>query len=216
LAIVHGLRNARIVAQQARAGKSPYDLIEVMACPGGCIGGAGQPVNTARNTRALRTKGLYEADKTLQLHKSQDNVFVTECYAKFLGEIGGEKAHHLLHTGYQSRRRIEQNTLPLIESESQDKTKVSVCLGTNCFLKGSQEVLSAVLRHAAETGLENRLDVRAGFCFEKCETGPTVMVDGEHVPHCTPEKAIACLNHRIASDGAGKTEIADSGRDSKE
>ena len=44
----------------------------------------------------------------LQLHKSQDNVFVTECYAKFLGEIGGEKAHHLLHTQYQSRRRIDE------------------------------------------------------------------------------------------------------------
>ena len=71
-----------------------------MACPGGCIGGAGQPVTTSRNARALRTKGLYNADKMLQLHKSQDNVFITECYAKFLGEIGGEQgassaAHHL-------------------------------------------------------------------------------------------------------------------------
>ena len=100
LAIVHGLRNARVVAEQVRAGKCHYDLIEVMACPGGCVGGAGQPVTTSRNARALRTKGLYHADKMLQLHKSQDNVFITECYAKFLGEIGGEKAHHLLHTSF--------------------------------------------------------------------------------------------------------------------
>ena len=152
LAIVHGLRNARVVAEQVRAGKSHYDLIEVMACPGGCVGGAGQPVTTSRNARALRTKGLYHADKMLQLHKSQDNVFITECYAKFLGEIGGEKAHHLLHTTYQSRRRIADESLPLMQSQGEDKLKVSVCLGTNCFLKGSQEVLNGVLRHAEQNG----------------------------------------------------------------
>ena len=75
----------------------------------------------------------------LQLHKSQDNVFITECYAKFLGEIGGEKAHHLLHTNYQSRRRIADESLLADAASGEDKLKVSVCLGTNCFLKGSQE-----------------------------------------------------------------------------
>jgi len=85
------------------------------------------------------TKGLYQADKILQLHKSQDNVFITECYERFLGEIGGEKAHHLLHTNYQSRRRIADEILPLMQSQCEDKHKVNVCLGTNCFLKGSQE-----------------------------------------------------------------------------
>jgi NADH-quinone oxidoreductase subunit G len=197
LAIVHGLRNARVVAEEVRAGKSHYDLIEVMACPGGCIGGAGQPVSTSMNARALRTKGLYEADKMLQLHKSQDNVFITECYAKFLGEIGGEKAHRILHTTYRSRHRIADESLSLTRAPGSDKLKVSVCLGTNCFLKGSQEVLTSVLRHAEQTGLEGRVDVRAGFCFEKCESGPTVMIDGEHVHHCTASKAIEALNSRI-------------------
>ena len=200
LAIVHGLRNARVVAEQVRAGKSHYDLIEVMACPGGCVGGAGQPVTTAHDTRALRTKGLYQADKMLQLHKSQDNVFITECYAKFLGEIGGEKAHELLHTTYQSRRRISEEVLPLMQSHGCEKTKVNVCLGTNCYLKGSQDVLNAVLRHAQETGLENRLDVRAAFCLEACEHGPNAVVDGELVHHCTAESTIELLNRRIESD----------------
>jgi NADH-quinone oxidoreductase subunit G len=209
LAIVHGLRNARVVAEQVRAGKSHYDVIEVMACPGGCVGGAGQPVTTARDARALRTKGLYNADKMLQLHKSQDNVFITECYAKFLGDIGGEKAHHLLHTSYQSRRRIADEVLPLMQSASEDKLKVSVCLGTNCFLKGSQEVLNGVLRHAEQNHLEGRLDVRAGFCFEKCETGPTVMIGGQHIPHCTAHKAIEELNSRI--DGDNPSPQADTG-----
>jgi NADH-quinone oxidoreductase subunit G len=200
LAIVHGLRNARVVAEQVRAGKSHYDVIEVMACPGGCIGGAGQPVTTSTTARALRTKGLYNADKMLQLHKSQDNVFITECYAKFLGEIGGETAHHLLHTIYQSRRRIADESLALTEAKGNDKLKVNVCLGTNCFLKGSQDVLNGVLRHAEQNGLEGRIDVRASFCFENCESGPTVMIDGEHVHHCTAAKAIDAINSHIEID----------------
>ncbi len=204
LAIVHGLRNAKVVAEQVRAGNSHYDLIEVMACPGGCVGGAGQPINTARNARALRTKGLYQADKLLQLHKSQENVFITECYAKYLGEIGGEKAHHLLHTTYQSRRRIAEGMLPLMQARGSQRTRVSVCLGTNCYLKGSQDVLNAVLHHAQETGLENRLDVRAAFCLEQCEHGPNAMIDGECAHHCTAEGVIDLLNCRIESEGKGE------------
>jgi NADH-quinone oxidoreductase subunit G len=200
LAVVHGLRNARVVAEQVRAGKCDYDLIEVMACPGGCINGAGQPVTTSRTVRAQRTRGLYHADKALQLHKSQDNVFITECYAKHLGEVGGEQAHHLFHTHYQGRRRIGGESLPLMQSTASDKIKVSVCLGTNCFLKGSQEVLNSVLRHAEESGLENRLDVRAAFCFEKCGEGPNVLIDGKLVSHCTPEKAIEALQERIENE----------------
>jgi NADH-quinone oxidoreductase subunit G len=183
-----------------------------MACPGGCVGGAGQPVSTSPNTRALRTKGLYQADKMLQLHKSQDNVFITECYERFLGEIGGEKAHHLLHTAYQSRHRIAGESLPLMQPQGEDRHKVSVCLGTNCFLKGSQNVLNGVLRHAEQSGLENRLDVRAGFCFEKCETGPTVMIDGIHIAHGTAAKAIEVLDGRIESDGPEPSSSADSQR----
>jgi NADH-quinone oxidoreductase subunit G len=141
----------------------------------------------------------------LQLHKSQDNVFITECYANFLGEIGGERAHHLLHTSYQSRRRIADESLPLMESREADKIKVSVCLGTNCFVKGSQDALNGVLRHAEQNGLEGRLDVRAGFCFEQCEHGPNVMIDGECVHHCTAAKAIEALNSRIESDNPAQT-----------
>ena len=200
LAIVHGLRNAQVVAQQVREGKSHYDLIEVMACPGGCVGGAGQPVTASREARAKRTKGLYQADKMLQLHKSQDNVFIKECYEKFLGEIGGHKAHHLLHTTYQSRRRISEDVLPLMKAQGCAKTNVSVCLGTNCYLKGSQEVLNSVLRHSQEAGLENQLDVRAAFCLEQCEHGPNVVVDGECVHHSTAESTIALIDSRIESE----------------
>ena len=103
LAVVHGLKNARALADKVRKGKSDLDLIEVMACPGGCIGGAGQPVSLDANVRRQRTRGIYEVDKNLDLHKSQENHFVTEVYARHLGEIGGKKAHQLLHTHYVNR-----------------------------------------------------------------------------------------------------------------
>ena len=176
LAIVHGLANARVVAEKVKAGNADYDLIEVMACPGGCIGGAGQPVSRNPEVNSQRTRGLYKADKSLQLHKSQDNVFVTECYTKFLGEVGGEKAHHLLHTGYQSRRRIADESMSLLGRPSQEKIRVDVCLGTNCYLKGSQAILNKLMDHVNEEGLENAVDIRASFCFENCEHGPTVKV----------------------------------------
>ena len=208
LAVVHGLRNAGVVAEQVRTGQRYYDLIEVMACPGGCVGGAGQPVTASRDARAKRTQGLYHADKMLQLHKSQDNVFITECYAKFLGEIGGEKAHHLLHTSYRGRRRIAEESLPLMHSDRSDKVKMSVCLGTNCFLKGSQGILNTVLRHAEDTGLGNRLDLRAGFCFEKCEHGPNVTIDGQHIPCCSAEKAIRELDRRLEAEDYRQAGIA--------
>ena len=94
-----------------RGGKADLDLIEVMACPGGCIGGAGQPVSREADIRRRRAKGLYDVDKSLDLHKSQENHFVTECYQKHLGEIGGRNAHRLLHTHYQHRRRIMDETV---------------------------------------------------------------------------------------------------------
>jgi NADH-quinone oxidoreductase subunit G len=102
-----------------------------------------------------------------------------------------------------------EDPLPLMQSQAADKLKVSVCLGTNCFLKGSQDVLNGILRHAEQNGLEGRLDVRAGFCFEKCETGPTVMIGGQHIPHCTAHKAIEELNSRI--DGDNPSPQADTG-----
>ena len=85
LAVVHGLKNARALADKVRRGECELDLIEVMACPGGCIGGAGQPVSRERDVKRLRTRGLYEADKHLDLHKSQENHHVTE----MLPEVSG-------------------------------------------------------------------------------------------------------------------------------
>jgi NADH-quinone oxidoreductase subunit G len=87
-----------------RAGeKSPYDFIEVMACPGGCIGGGGQPYGVDNERRKLRIAGLYQDDQERQLRYSHENPEVIRVYQDFLGVPLGEKAHHLLHTRYTAR-----------------------------------------------------------------------------------------------------------------
>jgi NADH-quinone oxidoreductase subunit G len=200
LGIVHGLKNARTLAEKIRRGECDLDLIEVMACPGGCIGGAGQPISRDADVRRLRTRGLYEVDKNLDLHKSQENHYVTECYQKYLGEVGGQKAHHLLHTHYQNRRRIADERIRLGDGPADEKLKVEVCVGTNCFLKGSQGVLADLLADVEKKGLQDKVEISASFCFEHCAQGPTVRVDGEAIHHCTGKKACAEMERKAKND----------------
>lgn len=194
VAVVHGLANARKVAERIRKGEMVVDFVEVMACPGGCIGGAGQPVSkNGTATRRVRTRGLYDADKNLELHKSQENPFVQAIYTQYLGEPNSHKAHELLHTHYQNRRRIADEVLPL-SSGCQQKHKVSVCVGTNCFVKGSQHILQDLLDHVEQNNLHDTLQITGSFCFEKCEHGPNAMIDGKHVSKCTVEVVKENLN----------------------
>jgi NADH-quinone oxidoreductase subunit G len=198
LAVVHGLKNVLNMVESIRAGKCEYDLIEVMACPGGCIGGAGQPVSRDADVKNRRAKGLYAADKMMQLHKSQDNHVVAECYAKHLGgEPGCGGAHRLLHTKYQSRRRIKGESLTVLNNGSTKKLLVSVCVGTSCFVRGSQTLLKKIIAYIEEQDLEDSVEVRATFCFEHCNRGPTVQV-GEHVEeHCTIEKVRELIQNQL-------------------
>jgi NADH-quinone oxidoreductase subunit G/NADP-reducing hydrogenase subunit HndD len=103
LAVVHGLAHAKALLEQIRAGDSPYHFIEIMCCPGGCVGGGGQPYGTTNTDRERRAKALYEADRSLPLRKSHLNPAVAALYAEFLGEPLGAMSHRLLHTHYQSR-----------------------------------------------------------------------------------------------------------------
>jgi NADH-quinone oxidoreductase subunit G len=201
LAIVHGLRNARVVAEQVQAGESSYDLIEVMACPGGCVGGAGQPITKDREARNRRTQGLYKADRSSPLHKPQDNVFVSECYSKFLGEVGGPTAHSLLHTHYKKRRRIDLDPLPILQTTG-GRLNIRVCVGTNCFVKGSQAVLQALLHHVEENDLGHLVDIRAAFCTEKCDEGPTVTIGDRHVSKCSVNEAIATVDEMLQASAS--------------
>lgn len=189
LAVVSGLGNARKLIEKVKSGEAHYDFVEVMACPGGCVGGAGQPIFSNMEAMRKRTKGIYENDRMLQLHKSQDNPYITELYGKVLGDVGGSKAHILLHTSYHTRKRITDEGMMLSPSSGEQSVEVNVCFGTGCFLKGSQKLLHNILEYIKVRDLGSMVDVSASFCFEKCDKGPVIRVGETIIDGCTVEMA---------------------------
>ncbi len=201
LAVVHGLANARRVAESVKSGGRQYHLIEVMACPGGCVNGAGQPATLDATAKRLRAKALYDNDKILEVHKSQDNPELKRCYAEHLGEVGGHHAHELLHTEYQNRRRMMDAKLTLISGGEQERIRVSVCVGTSCFLNGSQDILKGLMEYVEAQGLEEVVHLSATFCMERCGEGPSVCVGDEILKRCTLPKAIEALKIQMEKSG---------------
>jgi NADH-quinone oxidoreductase subunit G len=193
LAVVSGLGNARKLLEKIKTGELNYDFVEVMACPGGCVGGAGQPVFANSSVRRKRAKGIYENDRMLQLHKSQDNPYITELYKNVLGEIGGHKAHSLLHTSYHMRKRITDEDMTLTDLSDVHGVEVNVCFGTGCFLKGSQKLLHRILEHLKTHNMSASVNVSASFCYEKCDRGPVIRVGETVIEGCTFEKAIEAI-----------------------
>lgn len=111
VAVVHTLARAREIMERVKAGTADYTFIEVMACPGGCVGGGGTPIVNSltrsmlpEDYRAIRGLGLYTDDKNLPLRKSHENPFIINAYNNFLGEPLGHKSHELLHTHYTPRK----------------------------------------------------------------------------------------------------------------
>lgn len=106
IGIAHGLGNARKLLEDVSNGTSQFHAIEVMACPGGCIGGGGQPLHHGDSSVIkARAAAIYEEDRKKPLRKSHENPFITKLYEEFLGEPNSEKAHHLLHTKYFDRKK---------------------------------------------------------------------------------------------------------------
>lgn len=107
IAVSHGLGNARKLLEAIRAGEADYHAIEIMACPGGCIGGGGQPYHHGDiEILKKRTEGIYSEDRSKVVRKSHENESIKKLYDEFLGEPYGEKAHKLLHTHYVKRQKI--------------------------------------------------------------------------------------------------------------
>ena len=104
IGIAHGLGNARKLLNEVRAGRSKYHAIEIMACPGGCIGGGGQPFHHGHSEiLKARAGAIYSEDERKTLRKSHENPYIVKLYKEFLGEPGGHKAHSLLHTHYYDK-----------------------------------------------------------------------------------------------------------------
>ena len=103
VAVVSGLKNAEILMEEIRNGRNDIHFIEVMACPGGCINGGGQPIGTDEEALKARMETLYDIDEKDAIKVSHKNPYIKELYDKFLGKPLGHKSHELLHTHYQKR-----------------------------------------------------------------------------------------------------------------
>ncbi|NLN78648.1 MAG: ferredoxin, partial [Armatimonadetes bacterium] len=118
-AVAHGLANAREVLEGIKSGRfKDYAFIEIMCCPGGCIGGGGQPQPTNEEIRKKRIEGIYAEDGAMELRKSHDNPAIKTLYEEFLGKPLSHKSHELLHTTYTPR------SLRTVKSEKPRKVKV--------------------------------------------------------------------------------------------
>jgi NADH-quinone oxidoreductase subunit G/[NiFe] hydrogenase diaphorase moiety small subunit/NADP-reducing hydrogenase subunit HndD len=105
-AIAHGLDNAHKILERIKTGKANYHFVEFMACPGGCLGGGGQPIPTSPEIRKKRMEAIYAEDGDMPIRKSHENPEVLQLYKEFLGEPLGQISHKLLHTHYTERERF--------------------------------------------------------------------------------------------------------------
>lgn len=107
IGIASGLGNARVILEEIRENESKYDAIEIMACPGGCIGGGGQPYHHGNDEIVKkRQEAIYREDRRKTIRKSHENPEVLKMYKEYVGEPFGERAHELFHTHYEERERI--------------------------------------------------------------------------------------------------------------
>ena len=111
IGIAHGLGNARKLLNDIRSGKSHFHAIEIMSCPGGCIGGGGQPYHHGKSEILIkRQQAIYKEDENKAIRKSHENPYIAKLYEEYLGHPMSEKAHHLLHTSYFDRsKHFEQD-----------------------------------------------------------------------------------------------------------
>ena len=201
VAIVHGLAQAQQLIREIRQGKRYYDFVEIMNCPGGCIGGGGMPLGYPDYRAVLRKRaeGLYNADRLSPVRKAQDNPAIKFLYEQWLGSPGSELAEKYLHTHYRSRRRISDEVIRIQEAKSVRKVDVAVCVGTSCYLKGSYNLLQGLLRLIKEHKVEDRVSVGATFCLERCSQGPNIRVNEDIISGVTEETLPTIFQRNILS-----------------
>jgi len=177
MAVASGTKNAEALIQKIQSGEVDYDIVEVMACPGGCVAGGGQPISYDSAIIEKRKAALKNAGKINPVHAPEENPYILKTIEKMLGgKVGGHEAHELLHTTYQNRKRIDFNSMNLANAGHEAPVDVNVCVGTSCFLKGSQEILASMGDKIEQEDWNDRINLKATFCSETCSHGPTVTV----------------------------------------
>ncbi|NLI12320.1 [FeFe] hydrogenase, group A [Pelotomaculum propionicicum] len=197
LAVVNGLANTEKLISMLKSGEASFDAIEVMSCPGGCVGGGGQPEVNDTVARTRRAGEIYEMDRVQQLHKPQDNYFVVKAFEEWFGGVNNHETHHALHTTYVPRRRINGKPFIMNDSQSQ-RLQVSVCLGTGCYLRGAYDVIKEFNDLAENRGIAGQIEINGTFCLEKCDNGVSVNVNDEIITGVSPENAGEIFINKIS------------------
>lgn len=196
IAIVHGLAAAQQLIDKIQAGKAHYHLVEVMACPGGCVGGAGNLPTKDNNVREARQAGIHQIDTMLQMHNSQENPYLQRLYDNVLGAPNEGVAHKILHTAYKSRRRTNGSRM-VLQPGGKPSVNIEVCVGTNCHLKGSHDLLHKLVNHVNDSNQRHLVTIGATFCHEICDKGPTVLMNDKVIEKCTLEDLLLKLEDEL-------------------
>jgi len=190
LAVVSGLSNARTLIERITGGEIEVDLVEVMACRGGCVNGAGQPIHHETGNPVIRAQGLFENDRVLPFHVSSENPLLQKLYSE---DLDDHKAHRLLHTTYENRRLIKQDDFILSDAMEEKKLSLTICFGRSCYKRGAQALYRDLMQYVRDADLYEQTEFNARFCAKKCEKGPVLEVNGQLIEGCTYQKAIEAI-----------------------
>jgi hypothetical protein len=162
VAVISGLHNAEPIIEKIIEGYDVgYDLIEVMACPGGCICGAGHPVPEKIDALEKRQQVLVNIDKTSRYRKSQENPDILRLYKEYYGEANSEIAHKLLHTGYSPvhSERATMGNRKMANSAFVTQ-EYMVCMCDSCMKKGSKELYDTILNSVRQLKMDSFINVK--------------------------------------------------------
>ena len=159
IGIISGIGNAIPIVEKIKNGEDTgLDMIEIMACPGGCISGAGTPNVRTKDDWAKRSKFLLEQDTDSQIRQSQDNPDVQDLYRQLLGEIRSKTAKELLHTTYNSKRKVEEPTT----LKTGGKKHINVCMCEDCVKKGAPGAVQKIAAAITAGNLDDRFRLIPG------------------------------------------------------
>ncbi len=178
LAVANGLAAAEALIEKIQSGELNVHAVEIMACPGGCVGGGGQPFQNNSEHRLARAKEIYNIDSKLVLHKAQDNEDLDKIFEKYWNGCCNHETHHDLHTHYQAKKRIAGNEIVIKDGEGPE---ITVCLGEGCLKKGSLAIVEKLANLPVK--------VKGAFCLESCGEGISVKVNNE-ILHVTEDNVI--------------------------
>ncbi|QTA38538.1 iron hydrogenase small subunit [Thermosipho ferrireducens] len=197
--IVFGLGNVKKVIGKIKNGELDVDIVEVMACDFGCVGGGGQPYPNNKEVRMKRAEILKEVVGIDGLISPTENYHMLSLYEKYLKHPLSHEAHETLHTIYKNRKRINNGDieilpLPIDESE---KTTVKICLGTSCYSKGSYEILSELIDLTNKEKWAKNIEIKGTFCVENCGKAPNVVVNDRIISEANIQKIKEVLEENV-------------------